>query len=137
MDGSAPVEGRKFKIPAWLTTVLVVGMMTLFLGVIVANTAYINFPTDPDDYDDNPEDFEKDENLEQDISSMQYLIGATFINAGVGMILIFMLLGVVANETINQRPRIVMLVASVSLLTIWIYFSLLSGLLSRVTWISP
>ncbi len=133
---------KQFRIPAWLTVVLVLGILTLILGIVVGNTSYINFPEDEDDYKDKFEnvdykEYEEAKNSEEDISSMQYLIGAVFIHAGAGLILMFMLLGVVANETIHQKPRIVMLIASTSLLIMWIYFSLLSGLMSRMAWLSP
>jgi len=121
-----------------LTVVLVLGVLTLMLGILITNTSYINFPVDRDDYEaEEYEEYERDVEREEDISSLQYLFGATFIHAGVGMVLIFTFLGVIANDTIGPKPRIVMLVVSTSLLIMWIYYCLLAGLLSKFTWASP
>jgi uncharacterized oligopeptide transporter (OPT) family protein len=129
---SDEVEQVKMKINPILVIVCLVGIASLCLGVIVGNTSYVNFPEETDDYSDY-----KDAQFEQDISGMQYLIGAVFINIGIGLILIFLFAGLVANDTLKGYARLMFLIIAVSALIIWIYFALLSGMLSHLTYNDP
>ena len=104
-----------------------VGLLTLALGIIISNTAQINFQ----------EDDWKDRRDEEDMAGMQYLIGAIFINFGVGIIIISLLIGLIANETINTKARIMLLLITTMIFYLWIYFAILSGILSKLTWIHP
>jgi len=115
------------KIPQWCIILFVIGLFTLALGVLISNTAHINFP----------EDDWKDHRDEEDLSIMQYLIGATFIHFGLGLLLIGIFAGLINNETIHANARIVLLLIATAILFLWIYFALLSGILSKLTSIHP
>jgi hypothetical protein len=123
------VEQVKMKINPILVIVCLVGIASLCLGVIVGNTSYVNFPEDIESSSDY-----KDAQFEEDISGMQYLIGAVFMNIGIGLILIFLFAGLVANDTMKGYARLMFLIVAVSALIVWIYFALLSGFLSHMTY---
>lgn len=120
-------KDSKSRIPTWCVILFLVGIIFLALGMVISNTAHINFPED---------DF-KDHRDEEDISAMQFLIGAVFINFGVGLVLISLFIGFVANDTIETKPRVLLLMVTSVILFTWIYFTMLSGLISKLTWIHP
>ena len=135
-EGNTDFKDKTSAIPAWSMILIMLGMAALLLGVIVSNTSPINFAEERGD-DQSYDDYQNESQLEEDLSAMQYLVGAIFINFGIGLILISLVTGIIANDTIDSKSRVMVMLITGTIFSLWIYFSLLSGLLSKMTWLHP